>query len=650
MKPAAALFLLILSGMQAFAQLQVPPLFSDHMVFQREKELVIWGWAKPKETVRVQLASLEGTVKAGADGKWLVRLPAQPAGGPFELVISAKKDVFRAKDVWIGEVWLCSGQSNMEWPLSAVNNAEAEIAAANHPMIRFFDVPHRIATSPQQQFPDGQQPWAVCSPGTISNFSAVAYFMARELQPELGVAIGLIGSNWGGTVSETWTSIEAISQDPDFQEFAGNSLDAYLTNRTRKTKEALEALFSRFPDQGPDMQGNTGLWAAPGFSTSGWQTMALPGLWENKGLPQFDGVVWFRKEVTLTKEDLAGPASLALGPIDDADHTWVNGQLVGQTNGYNVDRQYEVPAAVLKEGTNVIAIRVLDTGGGGGIYANAGVMMLTTAAGKLALEGEWRFRPGPNSEATLQQLAGPNDAPALLFNGMIAPLLPFSIGGAIWYQGESNADRAYQYRRIFPLMIEDWRTRWNDDFPFLWVQLANFRAAKPEPGESDWAELREAQHMTLSLPHTGEAVIIDIGEAYDIHPRNKQDVGKRLALAALHVAYDRDLVFSGPTFAEATFDNGMAYLRFDNVGGGLVAKDKYGYVRGFAIAGEDRVWHWAQAWIDEDQVTVFSPEVPSPVAVRYGWADNPEDVNLYNAEGLPASPFRTDDWKGITQP
>ncbi|MEL6589431.1 MAG: sialate O-acetylesterase, partial [Bacteroidota bacterium] len=334
--------------------------------------------------------------------------------------------------------------------------------------------------------------------------------------------------------------------------------------------------------------------------------------------------------------------------IDDNDITYLNGQEIGRYNGYNTPRVYDVPAGVLRKGRNVIAVRVEDGGGGGGLWGKEELYEVQIGDWVQSLTGKWKYRVSPQGIAVNLSM-GPNDQPTLLYNGMIAPLLPYGIKGAIWYQGESNAGRAALYRDLFPAMIEDWRQAWGYDFPFFWVQLANFKAAKDQPGESDWAELREAQSMTLDLDNTGQAVIIDIGEADDIHPRNKQDVGLRLALSALKVAYEQEVVHSGPVFEDVSFRFGKAVLEFSSIGDGLIARDKYGYLKGFAIAGEDRQWHWAQAYVDGDKVIVSSPAVSDPVAVRYAWADNPDDANLYNSAGLPASPFRTDDWPMITK-
>jgi sialate O-acetylesterase len=390
-------------------------------------------------------------------------------------------------------------------------------------------------------------------------------------------------------------------------------------------------------------------WYSPEFTPADWKTMSLPILWEGAGLPDYDGIVWFRKEITLPATEAGKELTLSLATIDDADSTWFNGVVVGSTNGYNVARKYTVPGNLVKAGKNVITVRVVDTGGGGGIYGENKDLQLTSGEKIVAsLADQWQYQTAldisqmpPKPKVVYDQ-----NSPAVLYNAMIAPLVPYAIKGAIWYQGESNAGRAYQYRTLFPAMIKDWRTQWKQDFPFLFVQLANFMKVEEQPAESNWAELREAQAMTLSLPKTGMAVIIDVGDANDIHPRNKQDVGKRLAMAAYKVAYNENTVYSGPTYKSMKTEGNKIILTFDNVGGGLVAKG--GELKEFAIAGSDKKFVWADARVEGNTVVVSSKEVANPVAVRYAWANNPDKANLYNKEGLPASPFRTDDWPGLT--
>jgi sialate O-acetylesterase len=364
-----------------------------------------------------------------------------------------------------------------------------------------------------------------------------------------------------------------------------------------------------------------------------------------------DGIVWFRREFDLPSDAASQGITIYLGPIDDSDITWVNGKKVGETlNRYNEDRIYKVPPDALKPGRNVIAVRVEDTGGGGGIWGKPEQMKIVAGNFSMSLAGQWKLRfSGSEIKVDGSSFVGPNSFPSLLYNGMINPFLNFPVKGAIWYQGESNADRAYQYRILFPLLINDWRARWNNpEMPFFFVQLANYMKPPDEPEESAWAELREAQSMTLKLPATGMAVIIDIGEADNIHPKNKLDVGKRLALSALKIAYGKDIVYSGPVYKSMTASGNKIILTFGNTGSELVCRDRYGYLKGFSIAGKDHKFYWAKAYIENGKVVVYNDKVDNPVAVRYGWANNPDDVNLYNKEGLPASPFRTDDWPGVT--
>jgi len=387
-------------------------------------------------------------------------------------------------------------------------------------------------------------------------------------------------------------------------------------------------------------------WYLPETDTAGWKTMKLPQVWEGAGLPALDGVVWFRKEVMVDAAHAGKEAILSLGPIDDSDETYLNGVKIGKTeNSYSAPRLYKVAAGALKAGLNVISIKVIDTGGGGGLWGMDNQVYLEIGGSKTSLAGDWLYRVGLNLAAP-KAAASPNSFPALLYNGMINPLVNFPIKGVIWYQGENNAGNYIKYRSLFPAMITDWRNKWNmGDFTFLFVQLANYMEPPQLPQQSTWAGLREAQTMTLAEPKTGMAVIIDIGETKDIHPRNKDDVGYRLSLAALKVAYGKDIVYSGPIFKSMEVNGDHIVLEFNHVGAGLLVKDKYGYLKSFTIAGSDKKFVWAKAYLAPgNKVIVTSDVIKNPVAVRYAWADNPDDANLYNQEGLPASPFRTDNW------
>ncbi|MBD3626513.1 sialate O-acetylesterase [Cyclobacterium sp. GBPx2] len=464
---------------QVQAELRLPRVFADHMVLQRGQEIPVWGSADSRERVTVSFQGKEYRVRADREGNWELKMDALSKGGPYTLTVTTRDESVTYENVMIGDVWLLGGQSNMEWALKNTNNGEDSIKTAKHPDIRLFEVGRNLSLEPIDDVPEAK--WSVCSPETVENFSAIGYYFARRIQTDLDVPIGLLDINWGGTLSEAWTSPEALMSHEDFRE-------RVVTNQTE-------------------------------------------------------------------------------GPKDFSD----------------------------------------------------------------------------------PEVRKPNLWPTSLYYGMLEPVIPFAIKGALWYQGESNAGRAYQYREIFPLLITDWRDKWGQgDFPFLWVQLANFRQPKDEPADSDWAELREAQSMTLSLPNTGQAVIIDKGEADDIHPRDKWTVGERLAKAAKKIAYGMDVVYSGPTFKSMEIQGDQIRISFDHIGSGLMVKDKYGYVKGFAVAGADKKFHWVKGFQDGNQIVLETGDIDDPVAVRYAWADNPDDVNLYNKEGLPANPFRTDEWQGIT--
>ena len=626
----------------------VHSMFTDNMVVQRNRRVPVWGWTEPGRKVTVRLQDQQVTVRANARGKWLARLGPFRAGGPFTLEIAGSHQTVTLTNVLVGDVWICSGQSNMEMGIGAVNDAAAEIARADFPRIRLCTVPKRVASTPQETAANG--PWQVCTPTAVAaggwgGFSAVGYFFGRDLHRDLDVPIGLIHTSWGGTVAEAWTSAEALKKMKDFRP-ALSQLEQ-MTAQSGDTRVSFEQQMSEwYARNDPGSADHLG-WAAPDLHSAEWSTMSLPQNWEQGGLPDFDGVVWFRKEVELAAGWNGKEAVLHLGPIDDRDTTWVNGVKIGGLDDWSAARDYRVSAGVLQTGRNVIAVRVLDTGGGGGFHGKLEEMRLELAgvADTVTLAGTWRYREGVSLDKPRpvpQTLDNNPNVVTVLYNGMIAPLVPFAIEGAIWYQGESNAGRARQYRTLLPTMIADWRSRFGvGDLPFLIVQLANFMEAKADPGESAWAELREAQLLTSQrVPKTGLAVAIDIGDAADIHPKNKQEVGRRLALAAEAIAYGKKIDYSGPIYRAMTRDRHRIRLRFDHVDGGLVVKGG-GPLKGFAIAGADGKFVWAEAAIQGDAVVVWSPRISQPAAVRYGWADNPVG-NLYNQAGLPASPFRTD--------
>lgn len=635
-----AVGLLFSSFMQATVSL--PHFFSDNMVLQRDMPIHIWGKADKKETVTVSFNGTSITAKADQHGRWQVELPSMRYGGPFSMTVKGHDNTITLDNILIGDVWLCSGQSNMEFNLSGAHNAEEAIRQSENKQIRLLTVPKTIQTNECDDIQETS--WEECNPLTSPTFSAVAYFFGQALEKELDVPVGLIHSSWGGTDIETWTSWEAAMENPVYASYKGKTLEkalGYSMQDIERFKKALEK------DKGLIEK-----WYAPTMKTTDWEKVHIPSIWSG-ALKNEDGVVWFRTEIDLPDEAAGLEGHIQLGGIDDGDITYVNGVEVGRTDFWFANRNYHIKDGILKSGKNIITLRMTDTGTIGGMSAKDEEVFLEVAGRKYPLAGEWSYKPSvlSSSYGFSNTGSGPNSFSSLLYNGMIRPLVGYNIKGVIWYQGENNAAHAWQYRSLFPLMINDWRKQWGYEFPFIWVQLANFMAIEAQPQESEWAELREAQNMTLRLHKTGQAVITDIGEAFDIHPRNKQDVGKRLAQNALKIAYGQDVLGAGPVFESMKKEGNKIILSFSNVGKGLSTSDKnrYSYINGFTIAGSDRKFVWAQAYIHDGKVIVFNDEIKEPVAVRYGWSNNPADNNLVNSDGLLASPFRTDSWKGLTE-
>lgn len=637
--------LLLCAALPLAAELKIASPFGDHMVLQRGMPVPVWGSADPGAEITVEFAAQTKSVTADSAGKWRVTLdPLTTSAAPRDFTVHSanrKSEIENRKfrDVLVGEVWLCGGQSNMERQIGLrggqkpIVNWEAEAAAATHPLIRQLYVRQTRALAPQETFTAS---WSVCSPETVVDFTAVGYFFARDLHAATGVPIGIIHSSWGGTPAEAWTSREGLADFPEFRatlDLLAQSAANADENR-RLFMERLEAWFREF-----DPGSNAPYWSAADLDTSDWKPIKVPALWEDEGWEGFDGIAWYRESFDLPEAWTGRELVLKIGAVDDIDHTWVNGTQVGYTSGYNLPRDYRVPASLLKPTGNVIAVRVLDTGGGGGLWEPRGPVSVEPAdgsAGPISLKGEWLVRfstPLPRENAPPVDVNQNASAPTVLYNGMIAPLIPYAIRGAAFYQGEANAGRAAQYRTLLPAMIADWRQRWGvGEFPFLFVQIAPFRGQPPE--------IREAQLIAWkNTPNTAMAVTIDVGDAEDIHPANKEPVGERLALAARALAFEEPIEYSGPVYDSLRVEDNRAVVTFTHIGGGLVAPG--GELIGFTIAGAGGEFHPANASISGDTVVVSSPEVPTPTAVRYGWA-NVAEGNLFNRAGLPASPFRTD--------
>lgn len=631
--------------------MRLPAVFSDHMVLQHSQPIPVWGWAEPGEAISVELAGTVVHTAADRNGTWRVELPAVSIGGPYELTVSGKETI-TIGDVLAGEVWICSGQSNMEWPLELANNPQVEVAAADYPRIRLLTVPRTPSLKPLDNVTGA---WGVCDSSSASKFSAVAYFFGRELHKQLGVPIGLINSSWGGTRAEAWTSRAGLSAEPSLKEVV-TELDVAMVESQDEAQSRYAKARAEWYRQLPADTGNRGLaegWAKTDFDDSGWKTMRLPAYWQQAG-HMTNGVFWFRLAINIPADWTGRDLQLSLGAVDKSDDTYFNGERVGglcwatESNSWNMGRVYALPAAGVRPGRNVIAVRVLSNFTGGGIVGPSSEMKLRPVGSStktaVPLFGDWRYciEQDFGRITTPGEPASPNNAntPTALFNGMIAPLIPFALRGAIWYQGESNAGNADRYRVLFPQMIRDWRSHWKQgDFPFYFVQLANF-GSTDMLARSSWAQLRDSQTQTLALPNTGMAVTIDIGETADIHPRNKQDVGLRLALNALSKTYGKNVAYRGPVFRSLKVEGRAIRISFDNAAG---LKASGGVVSGFVIAGSDGRFVPAQAQLENETIVLSSPEITAPAAARYGWADCPT-CTLYNGAGLPAEPFRTDDW------
>ena len=562
-----AITIIFFVNANANATVRLPKIFGDSMVLQRGVALPVWGWADKNENISVSFNNQHKQTKAGKDGKWKVSLDPEKEGGPYVLTVKGK-NIIVFNDVLVGDVWICSGQSNMEFTVNETRNASVEMAEANYPFIRHVDIANAISEKPLDDV-SKTNGWQAAIGNDIAEFTAVGYFFGRELYKQLHIPIGLINTTWGGTDVETWTSKEALLASDEFKEMMKNTRTLNIDSINKMRKELLLKNIQKL--QG-DFQGNVSdaSWKELSFDDSRWPVMKLPGLWEERGLDDLDGVVWFRKTIDVPAGDAGKAATISLSVIDDNDESYLNGVRIGSTKGYNIKRVYQVPAGVLKEGKNVVAVRVEDTGGGGGIWGDSTDLTFSVDRKTQSLKGPWLFQV--QSILHNGSFNNPNSFPSLLYNAMINPLINFPIKGATWYQGENNASRAFQYRKAFPLMITDWRAKWKEgDFPFYFVQLAGFNAGDGNSKNgSTWAELREAQAKTLSLPNTGMAVTMDIGEEKDIHPKNKQDVGKRLAAVALNKTYGMQNVYNGPQYKSMKVEGNKAIIAFNKTGGDLI--------------------------------------------------------------------------------
>jgi len=638
------------------AALLFAPLFSDHMVLQRGQANPVWGWDRPQQVITLTVEGAKPSpapisVTVNADGSWRLACPELPAGGPYRLHVKGSEER-TINDVLVGEVWFASGQSNMEFKLPMADGGTTEVATSDDPQLRMFTVTR--ATAPQP-ITTATGEWRSATSNTAADFTAVGWFFAKELRQKLGVPVGIINSSWGGTRVEAWTSREALRSVMEVEKELTALADAEKSLPQIRAEYAakLDAWEQKNFPMDTANEGEPRGWAKPDFADTSWPSMTLPMFWQSAGM-RFNGCVWFRRTLDVPAAWAGRDLTLNLGAIDDFDTTYFNGEKIGATlrgtlNAYQVQRHYPVPGSLVKAGKNVITVRVFDQFGDGGFSGPTALMTAETAAKDqkpIPLSGPWRYsveRAIPlvsgsvfATSPTIPPLLAPENNPAYLFNAMIAPFIGYGIRGAIWYQGEANTEVANTYRERFTAMIRDWRARWNQgNFPFYFVQLANYVAT---PG---WPLLREAQTQTLAEPATGMAVILDIGNPTDIHPKNKRDVGHRLSLIARAKIYgEASLEYSGPTLDHVEISDAAIRIYWQHAAG-LRTHDGATTVKGFELAGADGVYHPAEAHINGTTVVVTSADAPAPKFVHYAWADSPE-TNLENSSALPAAPFRTD--------
>jgi sialate O-acetylesterase len=633
MKKTLIFITLLLCG-NMYSQIKLPRLISDGMILQRDIPVKIWGWASPNEKVEVNFNKKKFQATATADGNWAIVLPSQKAGGPYEMTLSASNTIV-LKNILFGDVWLCSGQSNMELPMERVKDKySAIIANANNSNIRQFLVPDQYDFAKENvDLSSGE--WSSVNPENILKFSAVAYFFASKIYAKYKIPIGLINSALGGSPAECWISADAVKKfpeyDTEYQKFKDGTLGTQIEENDKKVSTTWYTTVNS-QDEGLKNQ-----WSKADLEDADWSTMNIPGYWADTPLGNINGAVWFRKEVDLSNVK-ASTAKLILGRIVDADSVYVNGHFVGTTSYLYPPRKYAFDPKFLKEGKNEIAIRVINNSGKGGFVEDK-PYQLVLDNDSIDLKGTWKYKLGT------KMLALPGQTfirwkPVGLYNSMIAPLKNYGIKGVLWYQGESSTKKPSEYASLMETLINNWRTEWKQgSFPFLFVQLTNFMEPKSEPAESNWAALRQQQKNTLSVPNTGMAVTIDLGEWNDIHPLNKYDVGKRLALQARKLAYgEKNIVSSGPLFKALEQKGNQLILSFTDTGSGLMAKNN-AVLKGFEIAGKDGKFVWANATIEGNKIKIWNDTVTVPFRVRYAWADNPVEANLYNKDELPASPF-----------
>ena len=638
--------ILLCTVIPAWATVRLPQLVSDHMVLQRNRKINIWGWAAPGERVSIQINGKKENSVTGKDNRWMINIPAMEAGGPFTMIIKGKNEII-VNDILIGDVWFCSGQSNMVLPMERLKEKYPdEIANDNFPEIRNFFVPTRLdLTKVSEDLPPGK--WAAAVGAELMNFGGLTYFFAKQLYQKYHIPIGIINSSVGGYPIEAWMSADAFKGFPNLEAQIKNFTDTAYMNDLASRHSGKETLCPiPVTDSDKGIAGPV-KWIDPDYVPENWHKFWLPGYWADQGVKGLHGIIYFRKEIDVPVSMTGIPAKLFLGRIVDADSTFVNGKFVGNITYQYPPRRYGLPSGLLKPGKNIIVVKVINSAGKGGFVPDKNYSLIANGQ-KIDLRGDWIYQVGqvlnyPGAENRESEAYNPQYALTGLYNTMVAPAIHYAIKGFLWNQGESNCNHADEYAKYLPALINDWRSKWNEgELPFLYAQLPGFMDVEYSPSESDWARLRQSQLEALTLPNTGMAVTIDAGEWNDVHPLDKKDIGERLALWAEHLSYgSKDPDYSGPVYHSYKVEGNKVILYFDHVGSGLIVKGG-GDLYYFSIAGADKKYEWAKAKIDGDKIIVWSDKIPNPVSVRYAWANNPEGANLYNKKGLPASPFETD--------
>ncbi len=641
-KRFAAIFVAIAMSLPLLvsAQVKLPAIIRDSMILQRDTKVKLWGWASPGEKVFVTFNQKKINCITNQSGNWTVTLPPTPAGGPYTLTFTGKTQIV-LQNILFGDVWFCSGQSNMVHQMNIHDVRYAkEIAEANYPQIRQFWVPNtNNVSAAKDDLPGGN--WQAAVGENVRPFSAVAYFFAKKIYEQYHIPIGIINASVGGTPIEAWISEMGLSHFTDINAVVQKNKDTAFINSFSRNAPAFR------PRQTTDL-GLTGnkKWHDTSYVPKNWKNINIPGYWEDQGLKDLNGVVWYRKEINIPSSFTNKEARMFMGRIVDADEVYINGKQVGNTTYQYPQRRYKIAPGILQTGKNIFVIRVTNTSGKGGFVSDKPYCIFS-GSDTIDLKGTWQYKVGDVFQPAGRGFAGAagfsfQNQPAALYNAMVAPVINYTIRGFCWYQGEANAGKANEYTYLLPALMKDWRTKWNQgDLPFINVQLPGFMDYNYLPAESDWALLREAQLKSLSVPNSALAVTIDLGEWNDIHPDNKKDVGERMALAALKISYQNNIVHSGPIYESSSIEDGKIIIHFSNAGSGLVTNDEE-EPGDFAIAGADKKFVWARTKIQGNKVIAWNDKVTSPVYIRYAWADNPVHANLYNIEGLPASPFRTD--------